>query len=211
MWCPEWVVETFNVPACVCVCVFLCVCAHARVCVWETMRTKGEEPGSQQDKERQTERERMNWNNRKNLEIKNHRSGGETTMKSGGVQGTCLCTCFSHLCATGLWGKHYKLGEEGDCLFCLTVDGTQVLWPSRSARKSSCPNEAQVRCLPSHFALPRNRLEMGFHPFLVPAVWVSKCTASPCGGAFPTVDLTRWRVSRQDRPEDLKRLPSGRA
>ena len=195
-------------------CVCFCVCARTLECVYERQwgRKEKSQAANKTRRDKQKEREwiGMNWN-RKNLEIKNHRSGGETTMKSGGVQGTCLCTCFSHLCATGLWGKHYKLGEEGDCLFCLTVDGTQVLWPSRSARKSSCPNEAQVRCLPSHFALPRNRLEMGFHPFLVPAVWVSKCTASPCGGAFPTVDLTRWRVSRQDRPEDLKRLPSGRA
>lgn len=45
------------------------------------MRTKGEEPGSQPDKERQTERERMNWNNRINLEIKNHRSSEKPQRK----------------------------------------------------------------------------------------------------------------------------------
>lgn len=45
------------------------------------MRTKGEEPGSQPDKERRTERERMNWNNRINLEIENHRSSGKPQQK----------------------------------------------------------------------------------------------------------------------------------
>ena len=41
------------------------------------MSTKGEKPVSQPDKERQTERERMNWNDKIHLEIKNHRSSGK--------------------------------------------------------------------------------------------------------------------------------------